>query len=72
MRTSLSLCLVVVIVSEMFIGTQLGLGQRVFDAYTVNDTEKLYAVLVLIGLLGYLINRGFVWAETRIVFWTGK
>ena len=72
MRTSLSLCLVVVIVSEMFIGTQLGLGQRVFDAYTVNDTEKLYAVLVLIGLLGYLINRGFVWAQTRIVFWTGK
>jgi NitT/TauT family transport system permease protein len=72
MRTALSLCLVVVIVSEMFTGTTLGLGERVYNAYTVNDTEMLYAVLVLIGLLGYLINRGFVWAETRIVFWTGK
>ena len=72
MRTALSLSLIVVIVSEMFIGTQKGLGQRVYDAYTVNDTEKLYAVVVLTGLLGYLLNRCFVSFEDRIVFWTGK
>jgi len=71
MRTALSLALIVVIVSEMFIGTQAGLGQRVYDAYTKNFTEELYAVLVFIGVLGYLVNRLFVASERRIVFWVG-
>jgi NitT/TauT family transport system permease protein len=72
MRTSLSLALIAVIVSEMFIGTQKGLGQRVFDAYTVNLTVDLYAVLLFCGFLGYIVNRLFVQLEKRIVFWTGK
>lgn len=72
MRTSLSLALIVVIVSEMFIGTRNGLGQRVFDAYTVNLTVDLYAVLLVTGFVGYLANRLFVLAEKRIVFWTGR
>lgn len=72
MRTSVSLALIVVIVSEMFIGTQLGLGQRVYDAYTRNLTEELYAVLVLTGILGYLINRLFIVAERRMTFWVGE
>ena len=72
MRTTLSLSLIVVIVSEMFIGTKWGLGQRIYDAYTVNLTEELYAVLLVTGLLGYLSNRLFMAIETRLVFWTGK
>ena len=72
MRTALSLGLIVVIVSEMFIGTEFGLGQRVYDAYTVNLTEELYAVLLLTGFLGYAMNRLFIFAEGRIVFWTGQ
>lgn len=72
MRTSLSLALIVVIVSEMFIGTQNGLGQRVFDAYTKNLTEELYAILVIMGVLGYIFNRLFVMLEKKIVFWVGE
>ena len=64
--------LIVVIVSEMFIGTRVGLGQRIYDAYTVNLTEELYAVLLIAGLLGYGINHLFALAESRIVFWTGR
>lgn len=72
MRTSLSLALIVVIVSEMFIGTQTGLGQRVFDAYTKNLTEELYAILVIMGVLGYIFNRLFVMLEKKVVFWVGE
>ena len=72
MRTSISLALIVVIVSEMFIGTQNGLGQRVFDAYTRNFTEELYAILVVTGMLGYIVNRLFVIVEKKIVFWVGE
>jgi NitT/TauT family transport system permease protein len=72
MRTTLSLSLIVVIVSEMFIGTQNGLGQRIYDSYQFNLTVDLYAVLLVTGFLGYLSNRLFLFAEERLVFWTGK
>jgi NitT/TauT family transport system permease protein len=72
MRTSLSLALIAVIVSEMFIGAGKGLGQRVYDAYTVNLTVDLYAILLFCGFLGFLVNRLFVAVESRIVFWAGK
>lgn len=72
MRTSLSLALIVVVVSEMFIGTRVGLGQRIYESYTVNNTVELYAVLLLTGLLGYAMNRIFLALEKRIVFWAGR
>jgi sulfonate transport system permease protein len=72
MRTAVSLALIAVIVSEMFIGTQEGLGQRVFDAYTVNLTVDLYALLLFCGFLGYFVNRLFYAVEVRIVFWAGR
>jgi len=72
MRTALSLSLIVVVVSEMFIGTQYGLGQRVFDAYARNSIAELYALIILIGVVGYALNKLFVTAERHIVFWAGK
>lgn len=72
MRTTLSLSLIVVIVSEMFIGTQYGLGQRIYDAYTRNSVDELYAVIVLLGIIGYFSNKLFMYIETKIAFWTGK
>jgi len=72
MRTSLSLSLIVVVVSEMFIGTEYGLGQRIFDAYTRNDVIELYAVILFLGLTGYGSNRLFIAAERRLAFWAGK
>jgi ABC-type nitrate/sulfonate/bicarbonate transport system permease component len=72
MRTALSLALIVVIVSEMFIGTQEGIGQRIYDSYSFNLTTDLYALLLVTGLLGFAMNRVFLVAERRIVFWTGR
>lgn len=72
MRTALSLSLIVVVVSEMFIGTKFGLGQRIFDAYTKNSIEELYAVILFVGIIGYLFNKIFFAIEGRIVFWAGK
>lgn len=72
MRTTLSLSLIVVIVSEMFIGTQFGLGQRVFESYQRNAIVDLYALLLVIGMLGYLSNRVFVSVERRYVDWAGQ
>jgi ABC-type nitrate/sulfonate/bicarbonate transport system permease component len=72
MRIALSTALIVVIISEMFIGTQYGIGQRLFDAYSKNLTEEMYSMILIVGSLGYGINKVFLIAEQKIIFWVGK
>lgn len=69
MRVALSYSLIVAIVTEMFMGAQVGMGQRVFDAYTRYSTVELYALVLITGVVGYALNRGFVLLERRIVRW---
>lgn len=72
LRTALSISLVVVVVSEMFIGSKFGLGQKIFDYYLTYETPKLYAILIMTGLLGYFLNKIFVVFEKRAVHWAGR
>jgi ABC-type nitrate/sulfonate/bicarbonate transport system permease component len=72
LRIAISYALIVEIVCEMFMGTQKGLGQRVFEAYNTYLIVELYAIVLLVGFTGYLINKLFVFGETRIVHWVGK
>ena len=72
MRTSLSLAVVVVVVTEMFIGTTWGIGHRIFDAQQTYRIPELYAAIIVAGLIGYWLNKGFVMLERRIVHWSGK
>jgi sulfonate transport system permease protein len=72
MRVSLSTALIIVIISEMFIGTEHGLGQRLYDSYSQSLTEDLYSIILVLGLLGYGINKVFLIVETKILFWVGK
>jgi NitT/TauT family transport system permease protein len=72
MRISLSTALIVVIVGEMFIGTQYGIGQRLYDAYSKSLTEELYSMILIVGIMGYLVNKLFLITEQKILFWVGK
>ena len=72
MRIAISLSLVIVVVTEMFIGTNFGLGHRIIDAQLVYRIPEMYAVILITGILGFLINKGFIFAEKRIVHWKGK
>ena len=72
MRTSLSLAIVVIIVTEMFIGTTWGIGHRIFESQLTYRVPEMYASIVLTGILGYCLNRGFVAFEGRAVHWSGK
>lgn len=71
-RLSISLSLIVVIVSEMFIGTEHGIGQMIFDSYQNNVIDELYATILIAGTLGYLLNVIFYNLEKKIIFWVGK
>lgn len=62
-RLSVSLSLVVIIVSEMFVGTQNGIGQRIYESYMTSDIEALFGYLVLLGSIGLTLNIATAKAE---------
>jgi NitT/TauT family transport system permease protein len=72
LRVGLSMTLVLVVVSEMFLGTTVGLGHRIYDAQLLYRVEEMYSTIILAGILGYTLNKLFVLFEKRIVHWTGR
>ena len=72
LRLAVAQSLIVTVVSEMFIGTDLGLGQRVYDSYLTSSVPTLYALLIVLGFIGYAANKIIVLAEAKLIFWTGR
>jgi len=72
MRIAISLSLVIVIVTEMFIGTNFGLGHRIINAQLVYRTSQMYATILITGILGFIINKSFILVEKKVVHWRGK
>jgi len=69
LRLTLSLALILAVVTEMFTGTTNGLGRRIYDAHDTYNIGEMYACIVLIGLLGYTLNKVFIGIENKIVHW---
>lgn len=72
LRSAVSMALVIVIVAEMFIGSDAGLGHRIIDAQQVLNVKSMYAAILAAGALGYALNILFLVAERRIVHWSGR
>lgn len=72
LRTGVSLALVVIIVAEMFIGSDNGLGRRIIDMQIVFDLKQMYATIIMSGVLGYGLNVFFLVAERHLVHWAGR
>jgi NitT/TauT family transport system permease protein len=72
LRSGISISLVIVIVAEMFIGTEQGLGKRIIDAQQVLNVKDMYASILVTGLLGYFLNMLFLLVEKRFIHWSGK
>lgn len=72
LRSGISIALVIVIVAEMFIGTQHGLGKRIIDAQQVLNVKDMYASILITGILGYVLNMLFLLFEKRFIHWSGK
>jgi NitT/TauT family transport system permease protein len=70
LRLSVSMAILYSIVTEMFIGGNNGLGKRLMDAQLTYDISTIYAIIILIGLTGFLLNLTFKKLEERIVYWS--
>jgi ABC-type nitrate/sulfonate/bicarbonate transport system permease component len=72
LRSAVSMALVIVIVAEMFIGADSGLGNRIINSQQVMNVKDMYASILAAGVLGYALNTLFLLAERRIVHWSGR
>ncbi len=72
LRSAVSMALVIVIVAEMFIGSENGLGHRIIDAQQVFNVKEMYASILVTGALGYGLNLLFLLFEKRLIHWSGK
>lgn len=72
LRSAVSMALVIVIVAEMFIGSDSGLGHRIINSQQVMNVKDMYASIIAAGALGYALNILFLVAERRIVHWSGR
>jgi sulfonate transport system permease protein len=72
LRSAISMTLVIVVVAEMFIGSESGLGHKIIDAQQVMNVKTMYAAIMAAGILGYALNVLFLAIERRIVHWSGR
>ncbi len=71
-RVALPLSLIIVIVAEMFIGTEFGLGKRIIDAQLVYQTADMYAAILVTGVVGFILNKSMMVLENKLIHWRGK
>jgi ABC-type nitrate/sulfonate/bicarbonate transport system permease component len=68
MRTSLSLAVIMMVLSEYFSSTS-GVGYVLLISKNTFEFTPMWAAIVLIGVLGYLLNVVFLLAERRLLAW---
>jgi ABC-type nitrate/sulfonate/bicarbonate transport system permease component len=73
LRIAISHALVVIIAAEMMLGGGTdGLGRKLTDAAMLFRTTDVYAILCVIGLLGYVSNVAFQFIEQSFFPWLRK
>lgn len=68
LRVAVSLGLVAVVISEL-VGEGEGIGRFIRLQQTELDVLGLYAGILFLGLLGYVLNQLFLVAERRLLSW---
>jgi ABC-type nitrate/sulfonate/bicarbonate transport system permease component len=68
LRTGLSIAFIMIVVSEM-IGSTNGLGYYILQSQRTFAIPQMYAGIVLLAILGYCLNAGFLALEHRVLAW---
>jgi ABC-type nitrate/sulfonate/bicarbonate transport system permease component len=68
LRTSLSLALILMVISEMVASTN-GIGYFVLQSQRTFAIPEMWSGILLLGILGYLLNLLFLIVERRVLRW---
>jgi NitT/TauT family transport system permease protein len=72
LRTAASISVVVITLAEMFVGTNIGIGRLLIDSAYSYEIPNMYAGILLLGVIGWVINKSITLTEKRIIHWQGK
>lgn len=72
LRTGVSLALVVIVVAEMFIGADSGMGYRIINAQQTYNLADMYGSILVAGVLGYSVNALFLKLDNSLIHWAGR
>lgn len=71
-RQAITTSLVIIIITEMLVNPQYGLGSRIFYMQQAYKIPQMYALIVMTGILGYGLNKITVTLEKKVIHWTKK
>ncbi len=69
LRIAISYSIILVIFTEMWIGTTSGLGQVIYEAQLVYEIPTMIAVIFIAGVIGYISNRLIGFVEKKLTPW---
>lgn len=74
LRTSISVALVLVLVSEMLMmgSGEAGIGQSIYKARYGSEYASMYAYIALCGMMGYILNICMELADNILIHWRGR
>jgi ABC-type nitrate/sulfonate/bicarbonate transport system permease component len=58
-----------VLVAAELLGSSAGLGWLIMDSREHFFTDRIMVGIIALGLIGYLINRGLLMLERRLLRW---
>jgi ABC-type nitrate/sulfonate/bicarbonate transport system permease component len=68
LRVSLSLALILMVISELR-GSTDGIGYQMIKAQRTFDMPGMWAGIVLLGILGYVLNALLLAVQNRVIGW---
>lgn len=71
-KTAISFSLIYIVATEMFIGTNVGIGYRIIDFQYTYNVKGMYAMILTVGVIGYFGNFIFQFLENHYLHWTNK
>jgi ABC-type nitrate/sulfonate/bicarbonate transport system permease component len=68
LRVALSFALILMVISELF-GSTAGIGSELIGAQRSFELPRMWAGIVMLGLLGLMLNAVFMLLERRLLSW---
>jgi len=72
LKAAIPIALIVAVAADMLIATDAGIGKIIMDSLAVFDTARMYAAVLIVGVLGYLASSVGTRIEEWALHWSGK
>jgi nitrate/nitrite transport system permease protein len=67
LRLSIGVAWLVIVAGEMLSGG-IGIGFFVWDSWNALSLERVISAILIIGIVGLLLDKGFSWAEKKVTY----